>query len=282
MDDKLGLTDQEIKVLDHGFVRLVDFMGSDDSIVEAARVSYGRGTKKRREDRGLIRYLMRHQHTTPFEMVEFKFHVKLPIFIARQWIRHRTANVNEYSGRYSVMEDEFYVPQPEDVKQQSTTNRQGREEAEVDPAVREAFLAFLNTSNRHLYDEYLKAIDAGVARELARINLPLSLYTQWYWKVNLHNLFHFLKLRLDEHAQSEIRVYARAMAQFVKQVVPVAWEAFEDYQLAAHSFSSLELKLLFGNLRDFDMSEDALVDAGLSKGEAREFQVKIQQIRAKL
>ncbi len=281
MDDAKGLTDQEIKVLDRGFVRLVDVMGSDDSIVEAARVSYGRGTKKRREDRGLIRYLMRHQHTTPFEMVEFKFHVKLPIFIARQWIRHRTANVNEYSGRYSVMEDEFYVPKPGDVKPQSTTNRQGREEGEIDPAVRESFLAFLKSSNRHLYDEYLKAIDAGVARELARINLPLSLYTQWYWKIDLHNLFHFLKLRLDDHAQSEIREYAKAMAQFVKQAVPVAWEAFEDYQLNAQQFSSLELKLLFNNLREFDQSEDALIEAGLSKGEAREFQEKLNRIRDK-
>lgn len=282
MDDSKGLIDQEIKVLDSGFVRLVDFMGSDDSIVEAARVSYGRGTKKRREDRGLIRYLMRHQHTTPFEMVEFKFHVKLPIFIARQWIRHRTASVNEYSGRYSVMEDDFYVPKPEDIKQQSTTNRQGREEAEVDPAVRESFLAFLNASNRHLYDEYLKALDSGVAREIARINLPLSLYTQWYWKVDLHNLFHFLKLRLDEHAQAEIREYANAMAQFVKQVVPVAWEAFEDYQLNAQQFSSVELKLLFKSFAAFDQSEEALVAVGLSKGEAREFQEKLSRIQQSL
>lgn len=282
MDDSKVLIDQEIKVLDSGFVRLVDFMGSDDSIVEAARVSYGRGTKKRREDRGLIRYLMRHQHTTPFEMVEFKFHVKLPIFIARQWIRHRTASVNEYSGRYSVMEDDFYVPKPEDIKQQSTTNRQGREEAEVNPAVRESFLAFLNASNRHLYDEYLKALDSGVAREIARINLPLSLYTQWYWKVDLHNLFHFLKLRLDEHAQAEIREYANAMAQFVKQVVPVAWEAFEDYQLNAQQFSSVELKLLFKSFAALDQSEEALVAAGLSKGEAREFQEKLSRIQQSL
>ena len=279
MDDNTGLIDGEIKVLDSGFVRLVDFMGSDDSIVEAARVSYGRGTKKRREDRGLIRYLMRHQHTTPFEMVEFKFHVKLPIFIARQWIRHRTASVNEYSGRYSVMEDDFYVPRPEDIKEQSTTNRQGREEGEVDPAVRESFLAFLNTSNRHLYDEYLKAIDAGVARELARINLPLSLYTQWYWKIDLHNLFHFLKLRLDAHAQAEIREYAKAMAHFVKQVVPVAWEAFEDYQLNSQTFSGIELKVLAEHLNALEQSEEALVGVGLSKGEAREFQEKLNRFR---
>ncbi len=281
MEDNSTIVGREIKVLDRGFVRLVDFMGSDDAIVEAARVSYGRGTKKRREDRGLIRYLMRHQHTTPFEMVEFKFHVKLPIFVARQWIRHRTANVNEYSGRYSVMEDEFYVPRSGDIKPQSTTNRQGREEGEIDPAVRDAFIAFLNTSNRRLYDEYLKTIDAGVAREIARINLPLSLYTQWYWKIDLHNLFHFLRLRLDPTAQFEIREYALAMAELVKPVVPMAWEAFSDYMLNAAHFSAIELKILFGKLGDIDLSDDALEDAGLSKGEAREFREKIQQIRQK-
>ncbi|MCC6962426.1 MAG: FAD-dependent thymidylate synthase [candidate division Zixibacteria bacterium] len=282
MEDKTTLIGTEVKVLDRGFVRLVDFMGSDDAIVEAARVSYGKGTKKRREDRGLIRYLMRHQHTTPFEMVEFKFHVKLPIFVARQWIRHRTANVNEYSGRYSVMEDEFYVPQPAEIKPQSTTNRQGREEGEIDPAVREAFIAFLNTSNRKLYDEYLKTIESGIAREIARINLPLSLYTQWYWKIDLHNLFHFLKLRLEETAQYEIREYAKAMAAMTKQVVPMAWEAFEDYQLNSAAFSSIELKLLFSKIGELDLSDDALDEAGLSKGEAREFRGKIEQIRKRL
>ncbi len=282
MEDKTTLIGTEVKVLDRGFVRLVDFMGSDDAIVEAARVSYGKGTKKRREDRGLIRYLMRHQHTTPFEMVEFKFHVKLPIFVARQWIRHRTANVNEYSGRYSVMEDEFYVPQPAEIKPQSTTNRQGREEGEIDPAVREAFIAFLNTSNRKLYDEYLKTIESGIAREIARINLPLSLYTQWYWKIDLHNLFHFLKLRLEETAQYEIREYAKAMAAMTKQVVPMAWEAFEDYQLNSAAFSSIELKLLFNKIGELDLSDDGLEEAGLSKGEAREFRGKIEQIRKRL
>lgn len=268
----------EVKVLDQGFVRLIDYMGSDDAIVQAARVSYGQGTKKKREDRGLIRYLLRHQHTTPFEMVEFKFHVKLPIFVARQWIRHRTANVNEYSGRYSVMEDQFYVPAPEEIKQQSTSNRQGRDESEVDPALAKSFVDFLNTSHRNLYDQYLKFIDAGIAREIARIGLPLSMYTQWYWKIDLHNLFRFLKLRLDRHAQAEIRDYATAMAQMVKAVVPVAWEAFEDYQLGSHSFSALELRYVKEKLTGLDLSDEALLAAGLSKGEAGEFREKIGRI----
>lgn len=268
----------EIKVLDQGFVRLVDYMGSDDAIVEAARVSYGQGTKKKREDRGLIRYLLRHQHTTPFEMVEFKFHVKLPIFVARQWIRHRTANVNEYSGRYSVMEDQFYVPPVSEIKHQSTTNRQGRDEREVDPELAKNFVDYLNATHRGLYDEYLKFIDSGIAREIARISLPLSLYTQWYWKIDLHNLFHFLKLRLDQHAQAEIREYASAMAQMVKAIVPVAWEAFEDYQLESRNFSALELRYLRGRLIDLDLSDEALIEAGLSKGEAGEFREKLNGI----
>ncbi|MCX6832766.1 MAG: FAD-dependent thymidylate synthase, partial [candidate division Zixibacteria bacterium] len=256
MTDQMGdLRGKEIKVLDQGFIRLLDYMGSDDAIVEAARVSYGIGTKKKREDRGLIRYLLRHQHTTPFEMVEFKFHVKLPIFVARQWIRHRTANVNEYSGRYSVMEDQFYVPALGEIKGQSTTNRQGRDEREVDPELAQTFVTFLNATHRSLYDDYLRFVDAGIAREIARIGLPLSLYTQWYWKIDLHNLFHFLKLRLDEHAQAEIREYANAMSQMVKSVVPVAWEAFEDYQLNSVAFSALELRYLQNRLPDLDLSD---------------------------
>lgn len=277
-EDPRALIGKEIAVLDHGFVRLLDYMGSDDAIVEAARVSYGKGTRKTREDRGLIRYLMRHQHTTPFEMVELKFHVKLPIFVARQWIRHRTANVNEYSGRYSVMEDHFYVPQPEDIKHQSTTNRQGTDDREVGSEISGRFIGVLNSANRQVYDEYLKAIDAGIAREIARINLPLSLYTQWYWKIDLHNLFHFLKLRLDEHAQAEIRGYAQAMSQFVKAIVPVAWEAFADYQLNALSFSSLELRLIFDNKVGMEFSDEALAHAGLSKGEAAEFREKVKRV----
>lgn len=278
-EERRDIRGTEVKVLDHGFVRLVDYMGGDDDIVAAARVSYGKGTKKKREDRGLIRYLMRHMHTTPFEMVEFKFHVKLPIFIARQWIRHRTANVNEYSGRYSVMEDEFYVPPADQVKGQSKKNRQGRDDTEISPEAQEQFLSFLNSSNDHLYEEYQKALKGGVARELARINLPLSLYTQWYWKIDLHNLFHFLKLRLDPHAQWEIQQYALAMAEMVKQVVPVAWEAFEDYQLNSQSFSLVELKTIFDKIEGFSPDVDFLVDAGLSRGEAREFIAKLKKTR---
>ncbi len=275
----VDLRGQEVRVLDHGFVRLVDYMGGDDDIVAAARVSYGKGTKKKREDRGLIRYLMRHHHTTPFEMVEFKFHIKLPIFIARQWIRHRTANVNEYSGRYSVMEDEFYIPPADQVTGQSKSNRQGRDETELTPEAREQFLSFLETSNEQLYAEYKNSLENGVARELARINLPLSLYTQWYWKIDLHNLFHFLKLRLDPHAQWEIQEYARAMAEMVRQVVPVAWEAFEDYQLNSQTFSLIELRTIFERIPDFAPDVDALVEAGLSKGEAREYIVKLKAVR---
>ncbi len=278
-EEQIDLRGTEVTVLDHGFVRLVDFMGGDDDIVAAARVSYGKGTKKTRQDRGLIRYLMRHHHTTPFEMVEFKFHVKLPIFVARQWIRHRTANVNEYSGRYSVMEDKFYVPPPEQVTGQSKSNRQGRDETELEPQTREDFLNFLKESNEQLYAQYQKALEGGVARELARINLPLSLYTEWYWKIDLHNLFHFLRLRLDEHAQWEIQQYAQAMAQMVKQVVPVAWEAFEDYQLNSQVFSAIELKAIFDQMSEFTPDVDTLVAAGLSKGEAREFIAKLEKSR---
>src|SRR5713101_5187423 len=221
------ILDKEFKCLNAGFVRLVDYMGGDESIVQAARVSYGRGTKSVNEDRGLIRYLMRHMHTTPFEMVELKFHVKLPIFVARQWIRHRTANVNEYSGRYSVMKDEFYVPEPGAIHRQSRRNKQGREDAEVPEELRERVLGILVAAQQQTYKEYSGMLDDDIARELARIHLPLSLYTEWYWKIDLHNLFHFLQLRLDPHAQYEIRVYGEAIAGIAKNVVPVAWEAFE-------------------------------------------------------
>ncbi|MBI2346031.1 MAG: FAD-dependent thymidylate synthase, partial [Deltaproteobacteria bacterium] len=205
-----------IRCLDHGFVRLVEAMGDDKSIVQAARVSYGKGTKSVHADRGLIYYLMKHRHTTPFEMVEFKFHAKLPIFVARQWIRHRTANVNEISGRYSIMEDTFWEPSAEDFRTQDTRNRQGSQEGAIDPKVGEALAAQYQEDQRVLYEHYQKAIAAGVAREVARVNLPLSLYTEWYWKIDLWNLLHFLRLRMDAHAQKEIRVYAEAMATFVK------------------------------------------------------------------
>ena len=273
-----ALLDEEFKVLDHGFVRLVDYMGSDDAIVQAARVSYGAGTKKVSEDRGLIRYLMRHRHTTPLEMVEFKFHVKLPIFVARQWIRHRSANVNEYSGRYSVMKEEFYLPQPEDIRFQSAVNKQGRSKDEVPDDLKQKFIGQLKETNRKSYDQYQEILETGLARELARINLPISLYTEWYWKIDLHNLFHFLALRMDDHAQKEIRVYAEVMADMVKAVCPVAFEAFMDYRVNAFNFSGTEVNVLKEQLDGFLPEVEELEKQGLSKREAREFRRKLKKI----
>jgi len=274
-----ALLDKEFPVLDHGFVRLVDYMGSDAAIVQAARVSYGEGTKKVSEDRALIRYLMRQGHTSPFEMVEFKFHVKLPIFVARQWIRHRTANVNEYSGRYSVMKPEFYLPEAKDVRFQSTVNKQGRAEEEVPDELKQRFIEFLQKTHAASYEEYERLIEAGLARELARIGLPLSLYTEWYWKIDLHNLFHFLRLRLDPHAQLEIRQYANIMADMVKIVCPMAYEAFTDYSLNALSFSGPELKVLKAHLSDLSLTKEDLVAHGLSKREADELLEKLEKIK---
>lgn len=266
--------------LDKGFVRLVDYMGGDDSIVQAARVSYGKGTKKRSADRGLIRYLLRHAHTTPFEMVEFKFHVKLPIFVARQWIRHRTANVNEYSGRYSVMEDEFYTPQMSDIHYQSRLNRQGRDSEEPPDSLRRKFTEVAQNTQRQTYGEYQEFIEEDLARELARINLPVSLYTQWYWKIDLHNLFHFLRLRLHPHAQYEIRVYAEQMAEIVKEVAPVAYEAFEDYALGAVRFTRPELSLLRETFGKIAIDPEEAGAHGLSKRETQELLDKLNQIKA--
>ncbi|UCE24752.1 MAG: FAD-dependent thymidylate synthase [Candidatus Zixiibacteriota bacterium] len=274
-----ALLDKEFKVLDHGFVRLVDYMGSDQAIVQAARVSYGKGTRKISEDRGLIRYLMRHKHTTPFEMVEFKFHVKLPIFVARQWIRHRSANVNEYSGRYSVMKEEFYLPKPEDVRYQSTVNKQGRSAEEVPGDVKEKLLEYLKASQKDAFDNYMEYVDAGLARELARINLPLSLYTEWFWKIDLHNLFHFLRLRMDPHAQQEFREYAHVMAEMVKTVCPIAFEAFMDYSVNSLYFSGTELKILQSQLTARQFTLEELVKQGLSKREATEFLDKLAKIK---
>lgn len=271
------ILDKEFKVLNHGFVRLVDYMGGDESIVQAARVSYGKGTKTVSEDRTLIRYLMRHQHTTPFEMVEFKFHVKLPIFVARQWIRHRTANVNEYSGRYSIMPEEFYVPDESTIKYQSQANKQGRDEEEVPPEIRKRVLQILLAEQKSAFDGYKEMLNYNIARELARINLPLSLYTQWYWKIDLHNLFHFLKLRLDKHAQYEIRAYAETMAEIVKAVVPMAYEAFEDYVLNSITFSKQELQLLKKYL-PVDVDEKEVDNLGFSKYEKAEFFDKLKKI----
>jgi thymidylate synthase (FAD) len=275
------MTPIEIQCLDKGFVRLIDVMGDDNSIVQAARVSYGEGTKRLSEDRGLIRYLLRHQHTTPFEMVEFKFHIKLPIFIARQWIRHRTANVNEYSGRYSEMKDEFYIPTLENIRPQSTMNKQGRSEETFPNEQAEAIAQKFAESQDLMYKEYRELLDMGVAREIARINLPVSNYTEWYWKIDLHNLFHFLKLRIDPHAQYEIRVYGEAMASIVKNIVPVAWEAFEDYNLHAHRFSRLEANALAAMLGEFP-SDEKLAEAGLKGREAREFKDKFLKMKEQL
>ncbi|HTT16792.1 MAG TPA: FAD-dependent thymidylate synthase [Thermoplasmata archaeon] len=215
-------------VLGHGFVALVDYMGDDAAIVQAARVSYGRGTRSVRDDRGLVRYLLRHRHTTPFEMVEMKFLVRLPIFVARQWIRHRASSVNEYSARYSIVPDEFEVPPADEVRHQSTRNRQGRGESLPAPVV-ERFRTDLERVAREAYEAYSRALEAGVARETARLLLPVAYYTQWYWKSNLWNLFHFLSLRLDPHAQEEIRLYAAQLDRLGRLVCPVAFEAFDEF-----------------------------------------------------
>ena len=240
----------EIPVHDHGFVALVDAMPrlvpegqtADSAIVQAARVSYGEGTKKVNEDRGLIRYLLRHRHTTPFEMVEFKFHVAMPIFIARQWIRHRTANVNEYSARYSIVQDRFYRPSIENVRKQSTSNRQGGDEP-IDVGTAEDFLKLLEDSEA-LYERYLGLTEKGVAREIARAALPVSVYTEWYWKCDLHNILHFLSLRMDSHAQIEIRDYATAMYDLIRGIAPVTCEAFEDYRMESMQLSRLEIEAI--------------------------------------
>ncbi len=259
------------QVLDHGFVRVVDYMGDDNAICQAARVSYGKGTKSVQNDEGLIRYLMRHWHSTPFEMCEIKLHVKLPVFVARQWIRHRTANVNEYSARYSILDREFYIPAPEHVAAQSVINNQGRGEALTgDEAAR--VLDILKSDSARSYDHYEEMINQdgkqGLARELARMNLPANIYTQWYWKVDLHNLLHFLRLRADAHAQYEIRVYAEAMCKIVADWVPFAYAAFEDYRLGGASLSATALGCVRRMLDGEDVTQES---SGMSKGEWREF-----------
>lgn len=252
-----GAARREIKIHEHGFVALIDAMPrlvpegktADAAIVQAARVSYGQGTKKVSEDRGLIRYLLRHRHTTPFEMVEFKFHIAMPIFIARQWIRHRTANVNEYSARYSILPDRFYKPTLDQVRKQSRANRQGGEEtfdvgAEGDEVrTAEEFLNFLADSEG-MYQRYLELTEKGVSRELARIALPVSVYTEWYWKCDLHNILRFLSLRMDPHAQVEIREYAQAMFALLEEIVPVTMEAWRDYELESVRLTRLEVDAL--------------------------------------
>jgi thymidylate synthase (FAD) len=238
------ILDVEYPVLDKGFVRLVDYLGGDERIVQAARVSYGAGTKSFRQDRGLIRYLLRNGHTSPFEQVVFTFHLKMPIFVARQWIRHRTGRVNEISGRYSLMEEDFYLPAAEDIAYQSEDNKQGRSTAEVPETLRQEVRAILEGEYSHSYRVYRQLLDLGVAREVARIALPLSLYTQWYWQMDLHNLLHFLRLRMDPHAQLEIRRYAEQIFEIVREVCPLACEAFEDFALHSARFSRQELQAL--------------------------------------
>jgi thymidylate synthase (FAD) len=269
---------EAIPVLDHGFIRVIDYMGDDSSIVQSARVSYGKGTKKVSTDEGLIRYLMRHWHSTPFEMCEIKYHVKLPIFIARQWIRHRTANVNEYSARYSILDKEFYIPAKEQLSAQATNNRQGRGDLITGQQADEV-LKILKDDAVRTYDNYEKMLNerfdgtiidekkSGLARELARMNLTLNSYTQWYWKTDLLNLMNFLFLRGDSHAQYEIRVYAEKMLETVKKWVPITHAAFLDYRVGAAHLSSKGLKIVKSMINGDKISYE---DSGLSKREWNE------------
>ena len=276
---------EAIPVLDHGFIRVIDYMGDDSSIVQSARVSYGKGTKKVSTDEGLIRYLMRHWHSTPFEMCEIKYHVKLPIFIARQWIRHRTANVNEYSARYSILDKEFYLPTKDQLASQSKSNRQGRGDV-LKGKQAEEVLNILKDDATRTYDNYEKLLNErfdgtkideskiGLARELARMNLTLNTYTQWYWKTDLLNLLNFLFLRADDHAQYEIRVYAEKILDTVKKWVPITYQAFMDYRVGAAEISSKGLKVIKSMISGKKVSQE---ESGLSKREWNELMEKIDQ-----
>ena len=276
---------EAIPVLDHGFIRVIDYMGDDSSIVQSARVSYGKGTKKVSTDEGLIRYLMRHWHSTPFEMCEIKYHVKLPIFIARQWIRHRTANVNEYSARYSILDKEFYIPAKEQLSAQSQSNRQGRGDI-IQGKQAEEVLNILKDDATRTYNNYEKLLNErfdgtkidenkiGLARELARMNLTLNTYTQWYWKTDLLNLLNFLFLRADDHAQYEIRVYAQAMLDTVKKWVPITYQAFMDYRVGAAEISSKGLKVIKIMISGKEISQE---ESGLSKREWNELMQKLDK-----
>ncbi|HBP09337.1 MAG TPA: FAD-dependent thymidylate synthase [Treponema sp.] len=237
------ILDKEFQVLDKGFVRLVDYLGSDSRIVQAARVSYGEGTKTVSQDGALIDYLLRHQHTSPFEQVVFTFHLKMPIFVARQWVRHRMGRMNEVSGRYSIMKDEFYVPENSCISKQSTNNKQGRGEAFEEQQAKEFQAEFIEGQQK-AYEVYKDMVEKGIAREIARINLPLALYTEFYWQMDLHNLFHFLKLRLDSHAQYEIRLYAEKILEIIKTVCPMAVSSFENTMEKAVSFNGEEMEAL--------------------------------------
>jgi thymidylate synthase (FAD) len=275
-----------IPILDHGFIRVVDYMGTDSAIVQAARVSYGKGTRKVNEDAGLINYLMRHRHTTPFEMCEIKFHIKLPIFVARQWIRHRTANVNEYSGRYSIMDKEFYVPQPQHLAAQSQSNRQGRghtlEGTEASRALQllkddaaQAYAHYEEMLNEDASGNVVDDSKTGLARELARMNLSLNFYTQWYWKIDLQNLLHFLSLRADSHAQYEIRVYAEAMLDILKAWTPITYNAFMDYRMGGMALSAKGLAVVKRMLAGERLTQE---QSGMSKGEWRELMTALGSV----
>ncbi len=264
-------------VLDHGLVRVIDYMGDDNAITQAARVSYGKGTKAVSNDEGLIRYLMRHWHSTPFEMCEIKLHVKLPVFVARQWIRHRTANVNEYSARYSILDREFYIPAPENLQAQSVINNQGRGET-LQGEEAQRVLDILREDSTRAYDHYEEMMSEegqqGLARELARMNLPANIYTQWYWKVDLHNLFHFLRLRADAHAQYEIRVYAETICNIVADWVPYAYKAFEDYRLGGAQLSGPGVKVLQKMLKGETVTQES---SGMSAREWRELMEVVRE-----
>ena len=276
---------EAIPVLDHGFIRVIDYMGDDSSIVQSARVSYGKGTKKVSTDEGLIRYLMRHWHSTPFEMCEIKYHIKLPIFIARQWIRHRTANVNEYSARYSILDKEFYLPAKDQLAAQSQSNRQGRGDI-LQGKQAEEVLNILKDDATRAYSNYEKLLNerfdgtkidenkVGLARELARMNLTLNTYTQWYWKTDLLNLLNFLFLRADDHAQYEIRVYAQKMLDTVKRWVPITYQAFIDYRLGAAEISSKGLKVIKSMISGKEVSQE---ESGLSKREWDELMIVLDK-----
>lgn len=273
LDNILG---KSISVLDKGFIRVIDYMGNDNSIVQSARVSYGKGTKQLNEDRGLIRYLMKHRHTSPFEMNEIKLHIKMPIFIARQWIRHRTANVNEYSARYSMMTDDYYIPSMDKISTQSNTNKQGRGE-NLDITDAERIRNSMISNSENLYLSYSNMIDSNVAREISRITLSLNYYTEMYWKIDLHNLLHFLKLRMDSHAQYEIREYANAIARIVAKWVPITHEAFEDYILNGNSVSAMETDVITqllenqGITKENEQLTEILKNSNITRRETDEF-----------
>ncbi len=257
------ILEYEFKILDHGFIRVIDYMGNDNAIVQAARVSYGAGTKQVREDAGLINYLLRNSHTTPFEMCEIKFHIKAPYFVARQWIRHRTANVNEYSARYSIVDQDYYLPNQDEISFQSSNNKQGRGE-QVDEDFSDSVSEIIKNTSDQQYEHYNKMLESGLAREVARIILPLNYYTEFYWKIDLHNLMHFLRLRADSHAQYEIRLYALQMIEILKLWVPHTYQAFQDYKMNSKNLSEKMLSVMKKMIAGEKVDQE---NSGLSKRE---------------